>query len=203
MEPTHNYFRTFAAGLLFVLFVTLAPATTIRPPSFEQLVENSGRIVRATVQSVEAYADEYQGKAIVRTAVTLDVIESLDSRVPLGSLTIRHLGGQVGDLRLEVGAMPHYEVGREVVLFLHATDGFVCPTVGWGHGKYFVDRSGGDGVARMVRSDGSRLHSLEEVPEPMHTHEAHEEHAPDLSGMSLTRFRQSVRDQLSIQESQQ
>jgi hypothetical protein len=194
----------FSAALALVA-VTIARATSIRPPNFDQLVENSGRIVHATVEQVRPYEDSYEGKRIVRTEVTLQVVESLDGNVSAGRLVIRHLGGSVNDLRLEVGAMPEYTPGQEVVLFLHGEGRYICPTVGWGHGKYFVDRSSVDGVARVRRSDGSSLQNLQQVAEPIHDeghHAQHEEDHSSVDGMTLAQFRLNVREQLACKENQ-
>jgi len=185
---------------LFAFVVSLAQATSIRPPHFEQLVERSGRIVRAEVRDVRPYEDSHEGKRIVRTEITLEVLESLDGAVPLGELKIRQLGGQVGDLRLEVGAMPKFEVGKELVLFLHGTDSFICPTVGWGHGKYFVDRS--DPLnARILRSNGEHLRGLDQVSSPIHAGPVRAQSFDPLSqpdGLTLIQFREMVRQQVEV-----
>ena len=181
--------------LLASCWIGLSPAfaTTIRPPDFDELVGNSGRIVRATVHSVRPYEDSYEGKRIVRTEIVLNVLETLRGENVTSELRIRQLGGEIDGLRLEVGAMPKFEVGRELVLFLHGEGKFICPTVGWGHGKYFVDRSSLDGVARIRRSDGRMLTSLKQVAEPMHGIEAAALTAGSAeTGMSLTDFRINV-----------
>lgn len=192
--------RFWLALCAFVVGLSSASATTIRPPSFEQLVDGSGRIVRATVLSVRPYEDTFEGKRIVRTEIVLNVLDAIRGEQAIGELTIRHLGGSLPGLRMEVGAMPDFEVGKELVLFLHGEGRFVCPTVGWGHGQYHVDRSGSDGVARIRRSNGRMLTSLSQVEEPIHA-EAGESHAFSTSpgattGMSLFDFTMSVREQM-------
>lgn len=185
--------------LLVCLFtgVITASATSIRPPSFEQLVDGSGRIVRATVSSVRPYEDSYEGKRVVRTEIVLNVLETIRGEGATGELKIRHLGGSIGGLRMEVGAMPKFEVGKEMVLFLHGEGRFICPTVGWGHGQYGVDRSGADGVARIRRSNGSMLSNLKQVAEPIHEERITQQSiSPVLSGMSLQNFKLSVLDRV-------
>ncbi|GAB5560455.1 MAG: hypothetical protein SynsKO_21020 [Synoicihabitans sp.] len=195
-------FTCFFTLICCVGFTALtSSATTIRPPSFEQLVGHSGKVVRAEIKAVRPYEDFHEGERIVRTEVTIDVLESLTGQTPLGEMKIRHLGGSIEGLRLEVGAMPEFEVGAEVVLFLHGEGRFICPTVGWGHGKYHIDRSGADGIARVRRANGQVLQSLAQVAEPIHSHDNHG-HAsiapPPISpsGMSLAAFRQSIREQV-------
>ncbi len=174
-------------------------ATTIRPPSFEELVDLSGRIVRAEVVEVRPFEDSHEEDRIVRTEIILNVLESFDGNVPVGELRIRHLGGEVNGLRLEVGAMPKFESGKEVVLFLHSEGRFICPTVGWGHGKYRVDRTASDGVARIIRSNGLPLQSIAQVAEPIHGGPMKAQSFDPLSqpdGLSLAQFRQLVSNQI-------
>ena len=195
--------RIFSGRRMWLLFACLvtglvtASATSIRPPSFEQLVDGSGRIVRATVSSVRPYEDSYEGKRVVRTEIVLNVLETIRGEVTTGELKIRHLGGSVNGLRMEVGAMPKFEVGKEMVLFLHGEGRFICPTVGWGHGQYRVDRSGADGVARIRRSNGSMLANLKQVAEPIHEERITQQSlSPVVAGMSLQNFKLSVLDRV-------
>lgn len=176
----------------------IVTATSIRPPSFAQLVDQSDRVVRAAVQSIRSYEDSYEGEQIVRTGVTLTVLESINGNVPTGELKIRLLGGEVPGLRLDVGGMPKFEVGKELVLFLHPQGRFICPTVGWGHGKYYIDRSGADGVARVRRSNGNLLQNLQQISAPIHPHgeQVNGLSAGFLSGMSLDQFRLSVQQRV-------
>jgi hypothetical protein len=203
IPPLRPFLTVLFGGLALA---TLVSATSIRPPSFEELVDQSGRIVRATVEDIRPYVDEHNGEKIVRTEVTLNVLESIDGRVPTGELKIRYLGGQVGDLRLEVGAMPKFEPGSEVVLFLHPHDRFICPTVGWGHGKYQVDRSRADGVARVRRSNGEFLQGMDQVSQPIHAGPVRTQSFDPLSqsdGMTLSQFRQLVRQQFEFSRRQE
>ena len=203
----HSFIRPLVA-VCIALFATssIVTATSIRPPSFEQLVDQSGRIVRATIENIRPYADSYEGKTIVRTEVTLNVLESIAGNVPTGELKIRMLGGEVAGLRLDVGAMPKFERGQEVVLFLHPRDGFICPTVGWGHGKYQVDRSATDGIARVRRSNGESLRGLDQISQPIHAGPLETQSFDPLSqsdGMTLGQFRQLVRQQFEFNRRQE
>jgi len=177
-----------------------ATATSILPPTFEQLVDLSGRVVRATVLEVRPYTDSHEGEKLVRTEITLDVHESWAGSVPVGELKIRHLGGEVEGLSMQVSSMPRYEVGQEMVLFLHARDGFICPTVGWGHGKYHVDRSDPSAV-RIRRSNGELLQGLDQISRSIESGPVQARSFDPLGqteGMTLAQFRQLVRQQLAL-----
>lgn len=161
------------------------------------------------VQDFRPYEDFHEGERIVRTEITLNVLESISGDVPLDELKIRHLGGQIEGPRLEVGTMPKFDVGAEVVLFLHGEGRFICPTVGWGHGMYLIDRKGSDGVARIRRSDGQFLRSLTHVSQPIHSHEDHEIDHPAISpppaelGMSLSVFVNPFSNKPHVEKSRQ
>ncbi|MEJ6601509.1 MAG: hypothetical protein QNL51_02940 [Opitutaceae bacterium] len=196
-NPTSALRRFWLALMFLTAGIATTSATSIRPPSFDQLVDGSGRIVRATVHSVRPYEDSFEGKRIVRTEIVLNVLETIRGETGPSEVTIRHLGGRIEGLAMEVGAMPKFEVGKEMVLFLHGEGRFICPTVGWGHGQYGVDRSGVDGVARIRRSDGRMLSSLKQVAEPMHEEEIRiQSVGPVATGMSLLNFTLSVRDRV-------
>lgn len=194
-------FLRLCSGLVTAIMLSAVPltGTSIRPPDFAQLVAQSGNIVRARIDQVRPYADSYQGEALVRTEVTLNVLETWAGEVKPGGLKIHLLGGEIPGLRLEVGAMPTFDLGKEVILFLHPAGRFVCPTVGWGHGKYQVDRSGADGVARVRRSNGLALEHLEQISHPIDSAPeaaALSQSAAGVPGMTLDQFRLSVRRQI-------
>ncbi len=105
-------------GTWCVLLVALAlswpaGATTIVMPNDDQLIEKSPIIVRGTVLRSEPV--EYRDG--IWTETTLAVEESLKGDVS-GEITVREVGGQLGDRISVVFGNPEYEAGEEVLAFL-------------------------------------------------------------------------------------
>ncbi|MCF3652187.1 hypothetical protein [Synoicihabitans lomoniglobus] len=169
-------------------------ATTIVPPDFAQLVDESHQIVRATVESVRSYPDTYEGRALIRTEVILQIHESLRGDPVASKMSLHYLGGEYDGRVMQVDAMPTFTVGKEMVLFVEGGPRKVCPLVGWSHGQFRVQRESATGEARVVRADGSPLTGPSGVSAPLR--ERGDAVVEPLSRtLTLDDFRQAVRDQ--------
>lgn len=116
-----------AWALLTTLCVTIAAptaasATVVLELSRDQLVERADLIVRAKVLS-QSYRWSEDHKQIL-TLSELAVSSYLKGAGP-SSLTLRQLGGVMGELRSKIAGDAHLEVGQELVLFLKAGEGVV------------------------------------------------------------------------------
>ncbi len=75
----------------------------------------------------------------IYTYITLSVLESVKGAKGEKFITIRQLGGTVGNLISVVPGMPSFKTGEEVVVFLSAKDQAGYPWVmGLQQGKYSV-----------------------------------------------------------------
>lgn len=113
-------YAPFFSILLFFLSVFPLSATTVIPVSLDRLTANVDTIVAGVVQETHAYWDEGR----IYTDVVLETMEFLKHPTAErpDTLVVRTLGGQVGDLRMEVHGTPGLTVGEEVVLFLKKSD---------------------------------------------------------------------------------
>jgi hypothetical protein len=141
-------------------------ATTIRPPAFAELVEEADEVVRARVVELKSYFLEEEGQRLIETAVELEVTAREKGR-PAQRVTLRLLGGQVGDETLQVDAMPELQVGDDVILFIDGNGRRICPLVGWGHGVYQVRHDNSTGREFLERVNGEPLTDLGQVQEPL------------------------------------
>lgn len=163
----------FIAASLLVL-VSLLPtslrATTVVPPDFEQLVNESDFVARAVVESVRSeYRDGPQGRLIytrVRFALREPVIGSTST-----SFELEMLGGQIGDDRLIVNGAPVFRVGDEDFLFVRDNGRTITPLVAMMHGRYPVRRDA-TGREFVARNNDVPLQDVAEVALPMTTGEA-------------------------------
>ena len=114
---------------------------TVKKATVEELTASSQIIVHARVESSGA---RWEGSNIY-TYTDLEVIESVKGASP-DRVTVKQLGGKVGEEALEVAGTPALKPGEEVVLFLvRWNDAY------WIHsivlGKFTVERAEGRAVA--------------------------------------------------------
>lgn len=137
--------RAPAPALPFLLALGLiahaprpAGATVVRALSLEEKTYAAPVIIHATVERVES-AWEIPDSSL-HTLVTVRVLESLRGGFAPGDrLTIRQLGGDMGDLHQVVSGQSRYEPAEEVVLFLEPS-GPDYVEIGVGIAKYAIDR---------------------------------------------------------------
>src|SRR6266480_950221 len=97
--------------LLSLIFVAVAipcirvPATTVIPPTFDQLVQQAELIFQGTVTDMKSVWEGEGAQRHISTYVTFQVEDTVKGN-PGKSYTIRMLGGTVGDLAMEVTDTP-------------------------------------------------------------------------------------------------
>jgi hypothetical protein len=111
--------RFLSGGLLLLL--ALLPlrvsATSVVPPQFDELVNESDYIVRAVVKSVTSGWQEKQGRRRIYTFVELEVREVI-AGTPPQPLVLRMLGGRIGGEEMVIEGAPKFEVGQEDILLV-------------------------------------------------------------------------------------
>jgi hypothetical protein len=153
------------AGLVLCLRLT---ATTVIPPDFPELVNESDYIVRVLVKST---ATELRlmptGKRLPYTRVELEVKEIIAGKPP-SPLILEILGGMSGGRELAVTGAPKFVAGEESILFVQGNGRQIFPLVRMAHGHYPIAKDTVSGREYMVRSDGAPLSDLREVSQPIH-----------------------------------
>ena len=127
------------AMLSLLLSFSSINATTIQSLNFEQRTLRSDRIVIGEVQSVR-----YEKASTIEriyTVTTIKVIESLKGTAKRNMLlTIRQIGGQIGEWSQFVSGDAKFEANEEVLVFLrHDPRDDLHFLVGMGQGKLTVD----------------------------------------------------------------
>jgi hypothetical protein len=187
--------RFALAMLVGALLPGIACATTVAPPEFDELVNESDFVVRATVKSVRSEYSRPGGKSIV-TYVELDVKEVITGDPP-SPLVLRMLGGRVGDKRMVVSGAPEFVVGDEDILFVRDNGKVFNPLTALMHGRYPIARDEATGRGYMMRNNRAPLKDAKEVSGEMHA-DAGElvsgRRAIDLSNaMSPEQFAEAIR----------
>lgn len=121
--------------LCLVIGQTPAYATSIIPATLESMTSLSDLIVVGQVKSQQSY---WEGQKIF-TDVVIDVEESVKNAPPetAATITLKILGGTVGDVSFEIDQAPVFQVGEKTLLFLKKIDGSYFPFA-FSYGVYRV-----------------------------------------------------------------
>ncbi len=158
-------------GFLFALLLLIVPpsvahATTVRPPTFPQLVGRSAFVAETVVKSVRSdWVVQGEDRAII-TFVTFVTRSAITGAVP-GEFTLEFLGGTVGEQTMAVIGMPQFTVGQRDVVFVEKTTGQLCPLVTLGYGRYRVYTDASSPNPLIARDNGVPLEDVAEVALPM------------------------------------
>ena len=126
-----------------------ANATTVLKLSMKELAKKSDAVVLARVDDEVA---RYDANKEIYTYITLRVLDPVKGSKKDDVITIRQIGGVVGNIASIVPGMPTFKKGEEVVVFLSQRDREGYPWVmGLQQGKYSVttDQKG----SKHVRND--------------------------------------------------
>jgi len=116
-----------------------AQATTVIPPTFDELVAQAEVIFQGDVTDVKSqWVGEGAQRHIV-SYVTFKVEDALKG-TPGQSYTIRMLGGTVDGETMGVSDAPKFKVGDKDILFVQNNGSQFVPLVGIMHGRFHVKR---------------------------------------------------------------
>jgi hypothetical protein len=157
-----NRFRPFLVVAIAAVALAVAQAafaTSVLKLTLQELTKKSDSIVMARVDDAVSSWDAAHKE--IYTYITLNVLQPVKGNKGGTTITLRQLGGTVGNIASVVPGMPSFRKGEEVVVFLTQKDAAGYPWVmGLQQGKYTVT-TGKNGV-KMVRNDlaGTELLSL-------------------------------------------
>src|SRR5437588_11407701 len=121
----------------FLVIACAALATTVIPPSFDDLVGRAEMIFQGTVVDVHS---EWTGEGAQRhimSYVTLKVEDAIKGN-PGSTVTLRMLGGTVGGETMEGTDAPKFKVGDRDILLVENNGTQFVPLVGIMHGRLRV-----------------------------------------------------------------
>src|SRR5215472_1128577 len=184
MKPKH-----YLVLIGLALSIGRTPATTVIPPTFEQLVQQAELIFQGTVTDVKSVWEGQGAQRHIDTYVTFQVADSVKGNAG-SSYTIRMLGGTVGDETMLVTDTPKFSVGDREILFVeHNFDQFV-PLVGISHGRFHVQSDKETGRDIVVNSEGEPVRDVTKVGRE-------EESVSAANAISLADFKSEIRMELS------
>ena len=126
--------------LLLTALVATAPlvrATTVIPPTFDELVDQADFIFQGEVTNVKS---EWVGEGAQRhimSYVSFNVSDAVKGN-PGQNYTIRMLGGTVDGESMGVSDAPTFQVGDQEILFVQNKGSQFIPLVGIMHGRFHI-----------------------------------------------------------------
>ncbi len=158
MKTLRSLLLTFCT----LLAVASTHATTVIPPSFDELVAQAELIFQGTVTDVKSQWIGEGGQRHIVTYVTLKVEDSIKG-APGATYTVRMLGGTVGDETMKVSDSPEFKVGDRDILFVEHNGTQFIPLVGIMHGRFRVERDNATGSDLVKSNKGEAVTDLAEL----------------------------------------
>jgi hypothetical protein len=130
-----RWMSLLACGMLAMVTAATAGATTLERMSLEKIAAAAPVIVRARFSENSVVRDEGE----IWTLTSFDVEETWRGDPP-ARITVRLLGGSLGDITSHVSGVPQFLPGEDVVLFLQPTARGDFSVVSWEQGTFRIHR---------------------------------------------------------------
>ncbi len=157
-----NKLRYLALGACLLCTLTSVQATTVIPPTFDELVGKAELIFQGSVTDVRS---QWTGEGTQRHIVSYVTfrVEDVLKGSPGTSYTIQMLGGTVDGETMEVSDSPRFAVGDRDVLFVEHNGEQFVPLVGIMHGRFRIQHDAKSGREIIVTNEGDALADPEQL----------------------------------------
>jgi len=147
-------------SLIVLSFVSLtlasARATTVIPPTFDELVTRAETIFEGTVTGLRSeWTGEGSNRHIV-TYVSFKVEDAIKGATG-ADYTIRMFGGTVDGHTMEVSDAPRFKVGDRDILFVENNGTQFIPLVGIMHGRFHVQVDATGANEKIAKDNGATV----------------------------------------------
>jgi hypothetical protein len=137
--------------ILFHLPASYLNAASVRAVSMDELVQQSQFVFEGTVTGIEAREND---RKRIHTYVTFKISEIVKGQYTDNVITLRFLGGTVGDNSMSVSDQRIPQVGEQGIYFVESLDRFqVNPLYGWSQGHFILERDL-SGTQRVMTNRG-------------------------------------------------
>jgi hypothetical protein len=175
-------------ALIGIAFVRVS-ATTVIPPTFDQLVQQAELIFQGTVTDVRSVWEGEGAQRHIDSYVTFQVQDSVKGTVGQ-SYTIRMLGGTIGDETMEVTDSPKFKVGDRDILFVEHNNEQFVPLVGINNGRFHVQRDEETGRDVVLNHEGEPVRDVTKFGREEESVSAAEAISPD-------QFKSAIKEKLT------
>lgn len=138
----------FLAAL--ALLAVAANATTLSRLRFEELVNQATAVARLRCISVESRWQDGE----IWTETRFEMVE-VNKGLLSGVVSVRMLGGRVGNLHSRIDGVPAFRPGEEAYVFLWGHEGEPFRVLGWSQGTFRIDRDLHTGVERVTQDSAA------------------------------------------------
>jgi hypothetical protein len=170
------------------LALPLARATTVIPPTFDQLVSQAEVIFQGTVTDLRP---QWMGEGAERHIVTF-VTFQIDDPIkgePNQSYTIRMFGGTLDGQTIQVTDAPIFKIGDRDILFVEHNGTQFVPLVGIMHGRFRIQSEAG-GRESVAKDNGAPVADLAKLGRD-------EEAAAAGQALTTAAFKAAIRQKLA------
>lgn len=182
-------FRSLFLLLCVLLAVPAARATTVIPPTFDELVAEAETIFEGTVTAMRS---EWTGQGADRHIVSYVTFKIEDAiKGALGAdYTIRVFGGTVDGQTVEVTDAPRFKVGDRDILFVQHNGTQFIPLVGIMHGRFHVQPDAKGANEKIAKDNGATVADVAKL--------GRDEHAA-VTGTALSKaeFKAAIRQKMA------
>jgi hypothetical protein len=181
--------RSFLLMSCLALSLAIVQATTVIPPTFDQLVDEAEMIFEGTVKETKS---EWTGEGANRHIVTYVTFNIEDSiKGALGAdYTIRMFGGTVDGHTMEATDTPRFKIGDRDILFVEKNGTQFIPLVGIMHGRFRVQQDDASAQESVAKDNGARVSDLAKLGND-------EKAASSGKALSKVEFKAAIRQKLS------
>jgi len=138
----------FLVGL--ALLAIAANSTTLSRLRFEELVKQATAVVRLRCLGAESRWQDGE----IWTETRFETLEVSKGLLP-GVVSVRMLGGRVGNLYSRVEGVPAFRPGEEAYVFLWGREGEPFRVLGWSQGTFRITRDAQTGVERVTQDSAA------------------------------------------------
>src|SRR4051812_39034327 len=136
---TMKKIRSILLAAAFGFTFSAVEATTVIPPSFDQLVQQAELIFQGTVTDVHAQWVGEGAERHIESYITFSVEDAVKGK-PGQTYTMRMFGGTVGDQGMAISDAPKFTVGDRDILFVENNGTQIIPLVGIMYGRFHVKK---------------------------------------------------------------
>jgi hypothetical protein len=154
--------RSFCFVGCLALAISTARATTVIPPTFDQLVGDAEVIFEGTVTALRS---EWAGQGSQRHIISY-ITFRIEDPIKGGSgaeYTIRMFGGTVDGHTMEVADAPRFKIGDRDILFVEHNGTQFIPLVGIMHGRFHVQSDDTGAQERVAKDSGAPVVDLSKL----------------------------------------
>jgi hypothetical protein len=189
--------RSILAVLCSLAVVCSAQATTVIPPTFDELVAEAELIFQGTVTDVTSQWTGEGGQRHIVSYVTVRVEDAIKGN-PGVTYTLRMLGGTVDGQTMEVSDSPKFKPGDREILFVQNNGRQFIPLVGIMHGRFRVQKDEQSGADIVVSNEGRPVGDLAQLGKAApHSGTAFPDANTTTRALGADEFKSAIRAKLS------